>query len=198
MPLLNVKLVQFDVLINNDSGSGAHLDLATWKPQLEDGWYYLGPAANNGASSGSPGVVVQPSRQAFRVLAPIEDWEMVWNDGGSGKPTDYALWRGLPKREDRLDFVVIGGFFVRSHDKPTAEDAAGMMAVHKDALVTVSPGREIWNDAGTGARKDGAVWGTTTDGNLLGIDTGAFVPVEGHNNPPRGTYALNRGQVNPV
>jgi hypothetical protein len=161
---------------------------------VEDGWYYLGPAANNCYSQGSHGVVVKPA-SGTRVLAPIDEWEMVWNDSGSGRRNDYALWRGFPAPADRKDFIVIGGFFVRSHNAPTLEDTRGMMAVHKDVLITVSPGREIWNDAGTKARRDGAVWEISTDGHLQGLSTGAFVPVDGHNKPPRATYALDRNRI---
>jgi hypothetical protein len=158
------------------------------------GWYYLGPAANNGESGGSRGVIVQPAGEK-RVLAPITDWEQVWNDYGSGKPTDYALWRGLPAEADRTNFIVIGGFLVRSYNKPTTGDSYGMMAVHKDALVQASHGREIWNDAGTKANMDGAVWEISTEGHLQAIGTGAFVPVQGYDNPPRGTYALDRHRI---
>jgi len=193
-PLLTVKPVQFNVPVYNDSGSGAHKDLATWKPNLEEGWYYLGPAANNGNSHGSPGVVVKAAG-GMRVLAPITEWTMVWKDAGSGKPTDYALWRGLPAVADCIDFIVIGGFFVRTHNAPTQDDSRGMMAVHKDALVTVRPGSEIWNDAGTKASQDGAVWEISTEGHLQAISTGAFIPVDGHNNPPRATYALDRNRI---
>ena len=57
------------------------------------------------------------------------------------------------------------------------------MAIHKDALITVGAGRDIWNDAGTGANKDGAVWDIPTGGNLEALITGAFVVVESHNDP---------------
>jgi len=69
------------------------------------------------------------------------------------------------------------------------------MAIHKDALITVSAGREIWNDAGTGASRDGAVWDISTGGNLETLITGAFVAVEGYNNPPRATCAIDRHRV---
>lgn len=147
----------------------------------------------NSNSQWSTGVVVKPSNT--RVLAPIADWEMVWSNSGSGKPTDYALWHGLPSLTDHQDFIVIGGFFVCSHNKPTKEDSRGIMAVHKDTLIMVSPGREIWNDAGTKASQDGVVWEISTDGHLQGISTGSFIPVNSHNNPPCATYALNRNRI---
>jgi len=127
-------------------------------PLVKDGWYYLGPAANDGDGAGVDGLLVQPARDV-EVLVPVTDWEMVWKDRGSGKRTDYALWRGLPAPENRINYVFLGGYFTRSYDKPSSDETIGMMAIHKDALITVSAGREIWNDAGTGANKDGAVMG---------------------------------------
>lgn len=161
---------------------------------MEPGWYYLGPAANNGGTSCRRGVVVKPAGEA-RVLAPIADWEKVWDNTGSINIWSYSLWRGVPSAEDSLNFVVIGGFFVRSLNKPTAEESRGMMAVHKDVLVTASPGKEVWNDAGTIAFKDGAVWDVVVDGNPQAVGTGAFVPVDEHDKPPRITYALNRDRI---
>ncbi|KAI6047020.1 hypothetical protein EDC04DRAFT_2626260 [Pisolithus marmoratus] len=197
MPLLHVKHVQFHVKINDDSGSRARKDLATWKPCLEDGWYYLGPAANNGDSRGCPGVIVKPAG-GTTPLVPITDWVKVWSDAGSGNPTDYALWRGLPAREHRTNYIAIGGFFTRySHQRPTTEDARGMMAVHKDCVVAANPGKQIWSDAGTRARQDGAIWEISTDGHLLAIDIGAFVPVEGHTIPPRNLYSIDRNRIVP-
>jgi hypothetical protein len=162
---------------------------------VPSGWYYLGPAANNGDSSGCQGVIVQPAGET-RVLAPITHWEQIWNNNGSYKSTDYALWRGLPAEADRIDFIVIGGLFVWSHNQPTTRDAQGMMAVHKDALFKASCGREIWNDAGTRASMDGAVWDdVSAEGHLQAISTGAFIPVQGHDNPPRSTYTLDRSKI---
>ncbi|KAF8151004.1 hypothetical protein B0H34DRAFT_678718 [Crassisporium funariophilum] len=193
MSNLQIKVVPFNVLVYNDSGSGAHKDLSTWKPNLKNlfNWKYLGPAASNG-SDDCVGIIVRQTTE-FPVLAPIHDWVEVWDDSGSHKRDDFALWRGIP--EDAINYVVVGGFFVRSHEKPTSSDSAGMMAIHKDFLLTVTHGREIWNDHGTKAKADGAVWEISTAGYLDAISTGAFVPVQGYNNPPLDTYALNRLDV---
>ena len=157
---------------------------------VPSGWYYLGPAASNG-SNDCVGVIVRETSYD-KALAPIVDWEKVWDDSGSGKPTDYSLWRGVAQD---LDFIVIGGFFVRSKNKPLSEDTAGMMAVHKDLVVDVWPGQQIWNDAGTGAIQDGAVWDISTKGNEHAVNTGAFVPVRGHDTPPHFTLALDSAKI---
>lgn len=53
---------------------------------------------------GVDGLFVQPAGDV-EVLVPARDWKMVWNDHGSEKSTDYALWRGLPAPENRIDYV---------------------------------------------------------------------------------------------
>ncbi|KAJ3565822.1 hypothetical protein NP233_g7399 [Leucocoprinus birnbaumii] len=192
--LLKVQTAQFNVLVYNDAGSGAKQDLSTWKPALDEGWYYLGPTANNGNAQGRPGIIIQPAGKE-RVTAPIVDWEQVWNDGGSGKSSDYALWRGLVAPEDRDNFVVLGGFFTRSHAKPTVDDSMNMRAVRKDIVIQVAAGSEIWTDRGTGAREDGAIWGISTDGFFQAVGTGAFVPVLGYDKAPTEVYALNKDKL---
>jgi hypothetical protein len=93
----------------------------------------------------------------------------------------FSLWRGIP---DNPAHVVLGGMFVRSHNKPTIDESRYIRTIDKDVLVTVKATPEIWNDMGSGARADGAVWGISTAGNTKAINTGAFIPVQGYNNPP--------------
>ena len=159
-----------------------------------NGWYYLGPAASNGAKDKAGFIVKELTNHnsTFKALGEI-DWKQVWDNKGSGNSSDYSLWRGIPK--DEVNYVVVGGFFVRSHSKPTSGDAVGMRAIHRDLILTVKPGEEVWNDAGSKAKEDGAVWSISTAGNLDALDTGAFVPVKGHNHPPSDTYAINRLKV---
>ncbi|KAG6918455.1 hypothetical protein DXG01_014332 [Tephrocybe rancida] len=191
MALLTAKPALFNILINNDAGSGARQNLATWKPHLDPGWYYLGPAANNGFPSPPiTGIIIKPEYGG--VVAPIDDWELVWSNTGSGNKNDYALWRGLPA--NRVDFVVIGGFFTRSNQKPTAEDSRDMVAIHRDALIHVTHGKEVWSDRGSRARSDGTVWDISTDGFIDAVGTGAFIPVEGYY-PPRDALTLNRRKL---
>ena len=126
------------------------------------------------------------------ILMDVKGWEQVWNDAGSGKATDFSLWRGISPSPDH---VVVGGFFLRRKTEPTAAETQGIKAVHKDVLVKVGHGVEIWTDAGMGSRQNGAVWGTSTTGIVTALDTGAFVPVDDYNNPPGLVYALDVSKV---
>lgn len=154
------------------------------------GWYYLGPAATNSGNQPGVGIVVRELEPG--ALADIADWVQVWNDAGSGAETDFSLWRGVAPSPE---YVVVGGFFLRSHDKPSASDTKGMKAVRKEYLVTAAPGKQIWTDGGSGARQDGAVWSVSTTGNVDALDTGAFVPVGAYNSPPSPVFAFDRSKV---
>ena len=43
------------------------------------------------------------------VMAPVVNWERVWDDHGSGKSHDCSLWRGVAS--DPVEYKVIGDFF---------------------------------------------------------------------------------------
>ena len=161
---------------------------------VESGWHYLGPAATNG-SNDAVGIIVKDNSSDGSILRPIGDWVKVWDDSGSGKSNDYALWRGVPRDEDRVHYIVLGGFFIRSHNKPTTGESAGMKAIHKDFLKIAQAGREVWNDAGTGAKNDGAVWDISVAGTLDTINPGYFIPVPGHNLRPSETFGIDRNKV---
>ncbi|KIM83366.1 hypothetical protein PILCRDRAFT_97217 [Piloderma croceum F 1598] len=194
-PRLRVQTVPFSALLNNDAGSGADKNLASWKPDkrfVHFGWYYLGPAATNG-SNDAYGLVVNEIVPG--TLGQVNDWVQVWSDAGSGNGTDFSLWRGIP---DNPAHVVLGGIFVRSHNKPTIDESRYIRTIDKDMLVTAKATPEIWNDMGSGARADGAVWGISTAGNTKAINTGAFIPVQGYNNPPGVAYALDSTKVTVV
>ena len=197
--------VSFRQLINNDVGSDADIDLATWRPDrkffsrslrlflfadattttklVPEGWFYLGPAATNSSNAPGTGVVVRELEPG--VLVDVADWIQVWNDAGSGTSTDFALWRGVGPTPD---YVVVGGFFTRSHNKPSLEEARGIKAIHKLALRNTGPGSQIWTDKGSGADEDGAIWSIST---LGVVPTGAFVPVRGYDSPPQELYGLH-------
>jgi len=192
MAKLQAKSVYFTVPVYNDAGSGAKQDLATWKPELPQGFFYLGPSATNGSNDAS-GVIVKEIEPG--ALGTISDWVQIWNDTGSGKKIDYSLWTAVPEDPN---YVALGGFFVRTHQKPTIDDTRGLRTIRKDLVTKVKPGREVWNDLGSKAHADGAVWNISTVGNLLALDAGTFIPAAGFNNPPAETWAIDRSKITPL
>jgi hypothetical protein len=164
---------------------------------VPDGWYYLGPAANSG-SNDAYGVIVK--ELVPYTLGQVSDWVQVWNNtgknnAGTDKETNFSLWVGVPENPNH---VVLGGVFVRSHNKPTIDESRGIRTIDKDLLIKVKAAPEIWIDRGSKATADGAVWGISTVGHLQAINPGAFIPVKGFNNPPAEVYALDSTKVSIV
>jgi hypothetical protein len=118
---------------------------------------------------------------------------MVWDDNGSGAGSNFALWAAVPEDPN---YVALGGFFVRSYDKPTIDQTRGMKTIRSDLVTKVMPGREVWVDQGTGATMNGAVWNISTVGNLKALDAGGFIPVQGYQNPPEDVFAIDRSKIN--
>ncbi|KAF8127496.1 hypothetical protein K438DRAFT_1527144, partial [Mycena galopus ATCC 62051] len=148
------KYVVFSQKMADDAGSGARTNLASWRPSLEPGWFYLGQASGNAYNMPPAGVVVQELHPG--ALADVVRWEKVWDDAGSKKPGDYSLWRGVPPSPD---YVVLGGIFSnnRGYAPPTAEQTHGIKAVRREYVVSDMT-TKVWNDAGSGAKQDGSVW----------------------------------------
>lgn len=93
----------------------------------------------------------------------------VWDNAGSKSSHDLALWRGVSSSED----IVGGGIFSVNpgHAYLTAEQTAGIVAIHKTLLVEDDT-TQMWNDAGTGAAED--LEDYRTYGTLAGdVDRGA-------------------------
>lgn len=155
---------------------------------VSDGWFYLGPAVTNSSAKPGAGVIVKELEQG--ILVDVKDWEQVWNDNGSSNNEDYSLWRGVPPDPK---YVVVGGSFVCSFTKPSAE-VQSAKAVLREVLATATHGEEIWTDDGSGAERDGALWSIATIGDTS-LATGAFVPVEGYGNPPSEVFALDRSYI---
>ena len=161
---------------------------------VEPGWFYLGPAATNG-SIDAVGLIIKDKTVNGSILRPVGDWIEIWNDAGSGTSTDFSLWRGIPRVEDEVNYIVLSGFFLRSHNKPSAVETTGIRAIHKDVLKLVDIGREVWTDAGTGADRDGSVWNISVEGRLDVLNPGYFLPAAGHNIPPKDTFGIDRSKV---
>ncbi|KAH7290528.1 hypothetical protein KP509_30G052000 [Ceratopteris richardii] len=200
-PLLRARRVQLSKIQFTDQGSGAKASLAVAIPNVGSEWYYLGQVAfkGEGEVSGQT-VVVQEVVKNSGVLTEVDRWDAIWNDVGSGKRNDYSLWHGIAG--DPVDYYVVGDFFVggrSSETAPTAEETKGIRAVHRRCLVEGAIGNQVWNDAGSKANSDGAVWEIVPAGNE-NIDMtnvkATFASVKSRSAKPQGpVYLLKRSAV---
>jgi hypothetical protein len=151
------------------------------------GFFYLGPIATSQKTAPSGYIVKE---LVSGILGKVGGWSQVWNDRGSGKKTDFALWRAL---EANPDYISLASYFTRSWDPPTGDPTYFIRTVKADVLLPVKADYELWNDHGTGADEDGAVW-QLKETQEAAIP-GAFVAVRGYNNPPSPVYGLSRVQI---
>ncbi|KAJ7500837.1 FDS protein [Mycena galericulata] len=189
MAALAYKRVTFEHKMADDAGSGAKTDLATWAPILEEGWYYLGQSPTANHTTPPTGIIIQAKDP--KAVVEVAAWEPIWDDAGSGKKKDYALWRGIAPS---ADYIVLGGIFSTNpgYAPPDATQARGIVAVRGD-LVVPDDTKLVWTDAGSKARKDGSVW-TTAGTN--GISPNVLIPVLGHSAPfPDRTFSLNPAKL---
>lgn len=102
-------------LIWKDSGSGARMDGAFWRPIPPVGYVALGVVVTNGYSKPSRTEVVCV-RKDLTTLGKIGDW--IWNDKSTGARSDMSSWEIIAADWRGL---TVGTFYTHaSHSKPTA------------------------------------------------------------------------------
>ena len=130
---------QFD-----DTGSGANLDLTVYKPQQQGDYFWVGQTAVQGYNK--PAYEL-PNGLLLKEIVPgslgkIADWSQIWNDAGSGKSDDYALWSPIPATP--ASHVALGHFFKKDSSgwaKPTEEETSNLRTVPRDCV-----GDGIWGE----------------------------------------------------
>ncbi|KXX77964.1 hypothetical protein MMYC01_207928 [Madurella mycetomatis] len=145
----------------NDSGSGADRDGAFWHPQPQGDLRAVGSVACPHYSNlnGNRAVLLvgdNPSkRQSGKgpaVQAPV-DYQLIWADHGSGANADGSFWRPVPPN----GYISVGDVAVTGHGKP-ALDQAQVWCLRADLVSDGSFNEAVWNDRGSGANSDCAIW----------------------------------------
>ncbi|KAJ7486770.1 FDS protein [Mycena latifolia] len=176
MAALLCKDVVFSEKMADNSGYGAKTNLASWRPILPVGWFYLGQSATRDWSSAPSGLIFRPL--APDALRDIVAWERVWDSAGSDNQKDLALWRGVPPDPG---YVVVGGILSTNPGfaPPTAEQTRGIRAIRRD-LVVIDTTTKVWDNEGSGAKQDGSIWQTS---GARGVEVNALIPVGSHDAP---------------
>lgn len=169
----------------NDKGSGADQNGAFYRPIPPRGFYPVGHLGVRGYDPPKDAVmlVVKEGDQTGQSppLAKPDDYELVWNDKGSGANQDGAFWR--PKAPG--GYVALGLVVTRGHDqKPSRDD---IRCVRTDLVAVGLPGPGIWNDKGSGADKDFGSWvvlaPTSAAENEGYVAAGTFFGTDSHKEP---------------
>lgn len=164
-PSLEIAFVTEFLKMYEDRGTGGKLDLSIWRPELPQGFFALGYYAQ--ASYYTPRVsmaVVKPIDKT--ALAYPIDFRYVWDDKGSGGAQDVSIWEPVPP----LGYKALGSVISLSYNRPALDS---VMCVREDLVAAGQVGEFIYNDSGTGSKKDLSLWKIRSTSNDY-LPTGSF------------------------
>lgn len=135
----------------DDLGSGGDNDGSYWHPKVPEEYHALGSAGKRGYSTPTHNtvmlVVKDKGTSAIPPLAAPTDYQLVYNDAGSGANADGSFWLPLPPQ----GYVAIGIVAQSGWSKPSLDD---VVCVREDLTILAEAGSYIWHDVGTGANND--------------------------------------------
>lgn len=140
------------VWVYNDKGSGASQDGGFWQPLPPDGFNALGTLAiNNYSDPNTDGnnwaLCVASAPGSNNPIANPVNFELLWNDHGSGGDNDGSCWRPIPPD----GYVALGDVMVSGYDAPSLNT---VVCIRKDLTASAIAGTQIWSDKNSGAKMD--------------------------------------------
>jgi len=146
----------------DDRSTGSNKDGSLWKPNENSYWFGM-VASGSYNSPGAPGVWCRTFEGDL--LAQPQYWEKVWDDRGTGAKGDRSLWRPVPPP----GYVALGhvGYGMGRNEKSLSNSSRlsnsnfpNFRCVKRELVEQVAnPSlKQIWNDRGSGAKKDGSLW----------------------------------------
>ena len=173
--------------VYSDAKTGAKKGLTVFEADIDeipDGYFIIGQAAvrQTGAKDVplSSIILVKPSHPDL-VKPPI-DYELKWNDKGSHGKQDGSFWRVVPPD----NYVALCDVVTNNYNEPSTKFTSKFACLRKSDVI---PGEinndDIWDDKGSGSRKDGSMW--QVDGPGL---AGLFKVQAGYEKPNIPVYVL--------
>lgn len=142
-----------------DVGTGAKMDLTVFRPlHIPEGCYQVGYTAVpiHKATGVSVYVLCEPiSDETSSLFKKATGFIETWNDRNSGGKLDGSCWQATCDR----GYKAIGDVCVLGYVQPDT-----LYCVDDSQLKTTELGGLIWNDAGSGAQKDGSLWSVGKNG----------------------------------
>lgn len=133
-----------------DNGTGANLDLSTWKPVVTPGYYALGHLAKAGYAAPVAEMVMVKAIDPTALRHPV-DYRKIYGDHGTGGDQDGSFWEPIPP----AGYVALGMVAMRSYAKPSLTE---VVCVRNDLVTPAKIGAQIWNDGGSGGDMDVSIW----------------------------------------
>jgi hypothetical protein len=169
-------------MIWNDSGSGAMVDFATFRPVGPAGYYPLGDVAQSGpwsgARYGAPTFTTLMVKDGTVPLAQPVDYRLTWSSRGSDSNLPFSTWEPIPP----AGYQCLGDVGSNSLDGKPSLDA--VRCVPESCVVQTGLGRKIWDDSGSGAVRDFSAWSVP--------ETNTYIGVAAHARPRNTVYTLSQ------
>ena len=147
----------------DDKGSGADLDGYFYLPVAEQTYFIIGGYGTRMKDLTGADCVLTVKDSAL--LTPPADWELIWEDKGSGARQDGSIWRAVSPGDG---YRCLGSVPQAGYDKPSLPNYRCVSAGLTEKVVT---GTLLWTDKGSGAKQPVTVFKLP--------HTGAFVAVRG-------------------
>jgi hypothetical protein len=160
--------------VYSDRGTGSDMDLSTWAPVLPTGYYALGHLAKGDYDAPNTSMTVVKGAINGVVAYPT-GYTLVWKDEGSGGNQDGAFWEPIAPS----GYVALGTVVTASWTQPSL---TAIVCLREDLVWTEDIGDLIWNDKGSGADKDLALWNLPPSTTTF-ISSGSFCANASHAKP---------------
>lgn len=169
-------------MIWNDSGSGAMVDFATFRPVGPAGYYPLGDVAQSGpwsgARYGAPAFTTLMVKDGTAPVVKPVDYRLTWSSRGSGSNLPFSTWEPIPP----AGYQCLGDVGSNSLDGKPPLDAVRCVPV--SCVVETGLGRKIWDDSGSGAVRDFSAWSVP--------ETNTYIGVAAHARPRNTVFTLSQ------
>ncbi|MDY7229769.1 Vps62-related protein [Hyalangium rubrum] len=183
---LTLKAATQFLWVYDDRGTGASDDVSIWRPNLSQhpGFYSLGDVAMpDGAGGPSPRMTFVVQGEGDLLARPV-DYTWVWSDWGSGGTYDGSFWEPVAP----AGYTCLGSVGVLGYNKPSTD----LIRCVKSEYVLPANPNWVWNDSGSGADHDVALW-QAVPADHRGLHASTFIARPSHSDTGGSRYwALNK------
>ncbi|AKF85986.1 hypothetical protein MFUL124B02_19740 [Myxococcus fulvus 124B02] len=185
---LTVKAVHTFSWVYDDDGTGANDSVTVWRPSTagSPGFYPLGDLAQPNEGGPAPKTTFLVSGEGDVLARPV-DYDLIWDDRGSGGTDDVRFWHPRPP----AGYTCLGSVAQLDDDKPSLD----LVRCVKSEYVVPARASWVWNDRGSGADDDITVWQADAREHL-GLNLSVIV-AQGHYGDPEGHrfWTLNKSML---
>jgi len=165
-PEIELKTTNYFTKVFDDQNTGSRGDVALWRPAVNKPWF--GTVASNNYWDASAGGVkgVYAEMASNGMLREPRNWELIWNDSGTGSCNDRSLWKAIPHSGYTClghvgkGFGCTSGGHFSNHNTLQNSHMPNYKCVKSEFVEPINV-REldlVWNDVGSGGHRDTSIW----------------------------------------